>query len=221
MRKIAAAGTQKLSNKQHKIIQDVYNAKSDEQSVHAYDRWARQYEQDVLSWGARFPFVAAAVFARFVGRDDGPVLDAGCGTGLQGELLHLSGYSDIVGIDMSEGMLNVARSKGFYSGLYRMTLGQVLDFADDAFANAITTGAITPGHAPPHSFLEIIRVIRSRGKIIVNIRTDDDVDPAYPAALREYEKAGLWRKIYASEEYPAMPTGEPDILTTAYAYQVL
>ncbi len=210
-----------MSNKQHRIIQDVYNAASNEQSAQAYDRWAHQYEQDVLSWGARFPFVAATVFARFVGLEQGPILDAGCGTGLQGELLHLCGYSDIVGIDMSEGMLSVARSKGFYSGLYPMILGQKLDFADDAFANAITTGTITPGHAPPHSFLEIIRVIRSHGKIIANIRTDDDVDPSYPAALREYESAGLWKKIYESKEYPAMPTGEPGILTTAYVYEVL
>ncbi|MYB34755.1 MAG: methyltransferase domain-containing protein [Gammaproteobacteria bacterium] len=210
-----------MSKKQHKIIQDVYNATSDEQSAQAYDQWAHQYEQDVLSWGARFPFVAATVFARFVGLEQGKILDAGCGTGLQGELLHLCGYSDIVGIDMSEGMLSVARPKGIYSSLYPMTLGQELDFADDTFANAITTGTITPGHAPPHSFMEIIRVTRSQGKIIVNIRTDDDVDPAYPAALREYENSGLWKKIYQSEEYPAMPTGEPDILTTAYVYEVL
>ena len=102
-----------MPNKAHKIIQDVYNATSNEQSANAYDRWAHQYEQDVLSWGARFPFVAATVFARFVGQDQGRILDAGCGTGLQGELLHLAGYSDIVGIDMSKGMLDVARSKGF------------------------------------------------------------------------------------------------------------
>ncbi len=210
-----------MSNKNHKIIQDVYNAASNEQSATAYDRWAYQYEQDVLSWGARFPFVAAAVFARFVGQKQGRILDAGCGTGLQGELLHLAGYSDIVGIDMSEGMLEIARSKGFYSELYSMILGHTLDFPDNAFANAITTGAITPGHAPPHSFLEIIRVTRTHGKIIVNIRTDDDVDPAYPAALREYASSGMWKQIFQSEEYRAMPSGEPEILTTAYVYEVL
>ena len=122
---------------------------------------------------------------------------------------------------MSEGMLSVARLKGIYSRLYPMKLGQKLDFADDAFANAITSGTITPGHAPPHSFIEIIRVTRSHGKIIVNMRTDDGVDSAYPLALREYEKSGLWKKTYESKEYPAMLTGEPEILTTAYVYEVL
>lgn len=210
-----------MPNPHHKIIQDVYNTRSNQESAQAYDRWAQQYEKDVLSWGARFPFVAAAIFARFVGAEQGPILDAGCGTGLQGELLYLSGYTDIAGIDMSEGMLDVARAKKIYAKLYPMTLGQKLNFEDDAFANAITTGAITPGHAPPHSFLEIIRVTRKHGKIIVNIRTDPDVDPAYPAALVEYENIRLWKKIYESEEYPAMPAGEPGILTTAYVYEVL
>ena len=92
--------------------------------------------------------------------------------------------------------------------------------SDDAFANAITSGTITSGRAPPHSFVEIIRVNRSHGKIIVNMRTDEEVDPAYPLALREYENSGLWKKTYEPKEYLAIPTGEPEILTTAYVYEV-
>ena len=210
-----------MSKKHHEIIENVYGATSLEESEKAYDHWARQYEHDVLSWGARFPFVAAAVFTRFVEPGEGPILDAGCGTGLQSELLALAGYDGIVGIDMSEGMLDVAREKGIYSDLHQMILGQRLDFDDNAFANSITVGTITPGHAPAHSFEEIIRVTRKRGKIIVNLRTDDDVDPAYPAALAQYESAGMWKKTYESAEYSAMPTGEPGILTTVYVYEVL
>ena len=96
-----------------------------------------------------------------------------------------------------------------YRDLHKMTLGERLDFDDGAFANTITVGTITPGHAPPHSFEELIRVTRKSGRIIVNLRTDNDVDPAYPAALKKYERDSLWTRIFSSEEYAAMPFGEP------------
>lgn len=210
-----------MTKKQNPQVERVYTATTTKESEEAYDDWAASYEADIFSYGSRFPFVSAAVFTRFVKVGEGPILDAGCGTGLQIEPIVLAGYGDITGIDLSEVMLDIARSKRMYRELHKMTLGQHLDFEDGAFANTITVGAITPGHAPPHSFEELIRVTRASGRIVINLRTDDDVDPAYPAALEEYENKSLWRQIFRSEEYAAMPFGESEVRTTVFVYDVL
>ena len=46
-----------------------------------------------LAKGFRLPFLGAGLLASYLGRTHGPILDAGCGTGLVGETLMLMGYS--------------------------------------------------------------------------------------------------------------------------------
>lgn len=210
-----------MAEKRNEIIERVYSAASTEEIQQAYNAWAARYEADIFRYAARFPFVPAAVFTRFVKPGEGPTLDAGCGTGLQIEPIALAGYAPITGIDLSEEMLGVARSKGFYSMLRKMDLGKRLDFQDGEFANAITVGTITPGHAPPGAFRELIRVVRRGGKVVLNLRTDDEVDPACSRALCENEHRGLWKKRFESRPYAAMPVGEPEVLTTVFVYEVL
>ena len=66
----------------------------------------------MLSLGNAIPAVAAG----FVGRRvpcEGTVLDAGAG--MFGSILRVLGYEDLVGIDISECMLEKAGEKGAYS----------------------------------------------------------------------------------------------------------
>ena len=60
---------------------------------------------------------------------DGMILDAGAGTGGVGELLHHQGFLNLVGIDISSGMLNEALKKNVYSDLRVGILGEDLDFS--------------------------------------------------------------------------------------------
>ena len=210
-----------MATKKMSQVEKVYAANTLEESEQAYDGWATSYETDIFKYESRFPFVTAALFTRFVKPGEGDILDAGCGTGLQIEPIALAGYDNITGIDLSEGMLAVAKQKNIYSALYQMTLGERLDFDDDTFANTITVGTITPGHAPPHSFEELIRVTKKGGRIIINLRSDENVDASYPAAIKQYEDEGRWQQIFKSRPYSAMPRDDSDVLTTAYVYQVI
>ena len=202
-------------------VDRAYGAKTQEQSEEAYDDWAEQYEADLFSYGFRVPIVATTVWSRFITPKGGPILDAGCGTGLQAEPLHLAGYKPIIGIDLSNGMLNVAKKKNIYSELHRMALGEKLSFDDNSFANTISIGTITPGHAPPHSFDELIRVTRKDGLIVFSLRVDDGQDPAYPATIAEYERANRWKMIYQTDSFVAMPLGEPDVSCRVYVYRII
>ena len=64
-----------------------YYAETPEEARTAYDDWAEKYETDLCAMGYRIPAMIASVFTRYVSADAGPVLDAGCGGGIQAEPL--------------------------------------------------------------------------------------------------------------------------------------
>lgn len=197
-----------------------YAASSIEQQQATYDDWAGQYEPDLCAMGYRIPAVIASVFTRFVPKGTAPILDAGCGGGIQSEPLALLGFKPIVGVDLSDGMLDVARAKGIYSELRRMTLGEALDFADDSFAAVVSSGTITPKHAPPESFVELIRVARPGAPIVFSLRDDAEQEPGYPAMVDELAAAGAWSKVFETDSFHSMPYGEPEVTHRVHVYQV-
>ncbi len=197
-----------------------YQAASPEESEAAYDDWASAYEPDLCKAGYRIPAVIATVFTRFVKPDAAPILDAGCGGGIQSEPLALLGYRPIVGIDFSEGMMQVARAKGFYSELHRMVLGDRLDFDDDQFAAVISSGCITPAHAPAHSFIELIRVCRPGGLIVFSLRDDSGQLPEYPAQVQKLQDSDAWSPVFSTESFQSMPYGEDQISHRVHVYRV-
>ena len=209
-----------MSTKNGDILDRVYSAKTDPEREAAYDAWANHYDADVFKFGYRLPAVLAAVFGRFVDVDAGPVLDAGCGTGLQTEALVLAGYGPFAGVDLSSEMLSIARRKALYESLHKMNLGQ-LDFEADSFKTALCCGAISPGHAGPETFAELIRVTTPGGLIVFSLRVDDGQLPEYPSAVRSHEREKRWKRLFATEGFPALPTGDPEVEDAVYVYQVL
>ncbi len=198
-----------------------YLAQSPEEQEAVYDQWAAKYEIDLCGMGYRIPAVAAAVFARFVPLDCGPILDAGCGGGIQIEPLILAGYGSVTGIDFSRGMLDVAAQKGLYAELKQMALGGKLDFPDDTFAAVLSIGTITPKHAPPESFDDLIRITKTGGSLIFSLRNDPAQDPAYPAALERHTQAGNWLHRFSTEGFQSMPYGEPGVTHQVHVYEIL
>ena len=197
-----------------------YRAETLEEQQAAYDSWAEQYEIDLCAMGYRIPAVMAAVATRFIPASATPILDAGCGGGIQAEPLAMLGYGPITGIDLSEGMLEVARAKNLYSELRQMTLGEKLDFPDDAFAAVISSGTITPHHAPPKSFEELIRVAKPGASIIFSMRDDPAQEPEYPEAVKALAEAGLWQEVFSTASFHSMPYGEPEITHRVHVYEV-
>lgn len=197
-----------------------YTATTVEEQQASYDTWAQKYEQDLCGMGYRIPAVIASVFTRFVPEGAQPILDAGCGGGIQAEPIAMLGYGPITGIDLSEGMLDVARSKNIYAELRQMTLGERLDFPDKMFAATLSSGTITPNHAPPHSFDELIRVTQPGGPVIFSLRDDPAQDPAYPGALDRLEQDRVWTPVFKSESFHSMPYGEPDVSHRVHVYVV-
>ena len=202
-------------------VEKSYQVKTPAQAQAAYDDWAETYEADLCAAGYRIPAMIASIFTRFVPQDAGPLLDAGCGGGIQIEPLVELGYGPFIGIDLSEGMLAVAAKKNLYEKLLPQTMGERLDFDDDAFAAVICAGVITPGHAPPHSLEELVRVTRPGGKIIFSLRSDEKQLPAYPAAVEDLTARKVWSPVFATKPFHSMPYGEPEVLHQVHVYEVM
>ncbi|MFC1935830.1 class I SAM-dependent DNA methyltransferase [Chloroflexota bacterium] len=87
----------------------IYSSKGVHDLEERYDVWASEYDQDVASYGYKIPGIVAGFVGRYLKPTDGAILDAGAGTGIMGEVMALLGYNNLVAIDLSTGMLEVAR----------------------------------------------------------------------------------------------------------------
>ncbi|MCH9039445.1 MAG: class I SAM-dependent methyltransferase [Chloroflexi bacterium] len=201
-------------------VQRVYESRSNDELASNYDAWADTYDQDTIeNWGRLDPDVGAEIFAKHV-PTDARILDAGAGTGIVGKLLSDKGYRKIAGIDLSEGMLQQARSKGVYQELRQMTLGERLDFPDDAFDAVVSIGVFTQGHARPGSFDELIRVTRPGGKIVFGLRTDIYEDEGFQQKQSALEAEGRWTLVERSRDFLGMPKKQLDKYNNIWVYEV-
>ncbi|MEP3439407.1 MAG: class I SAM-dependent methyltransferase [Hoeflea sp.] len=202
-------------------LEQVYAARSADELNAAYAAWAAGYDRDTLASGYCLPFQVLAWVSRYVKPDTGPLLDAGCGTGLSGPYLKALGYGAVEGLDFSEDMLKLAGSRGAYDGLKRATLGETLPWADNHFAAFLATGVFTEGHAPASSLTELCRITRPGGIAVFTVR-DKIVDSGgFAAVMTDLAARGVWRQIEQSPPFRAFALDEPEVLVTAFVYEVL
>ncbi len=201
-------------------VQWVYESSNNRELEERYDQWAAEYDQDLLedfAWSS--PQAAAQFFSRLVPRT-ARVLDAGAGTGLVGAALSQLGYTNLVAIDLSTGMLQEARRKQVYSEFHQMTLGETLAFDSDCFDAVISVGVFTLGHAPAAAFDELARVTRPGGGVVFSLRTDVHKDGGFEQKMSDLESAGKWELAEVTDPFQPLPKGEPEVFHRIWAYRV-
>ena len=199
-------------------LQNVYSARDNRELASTYDEWAEDYEVDMLSLGYAIPAVAAGFVGRYVPLG-GRVLDAGAGTGLFGGILRVLGYEDLVGIDISERMLEKAGEKDVYHRLHRMALGEPLGFEDGSFSAAVSVGVFTTNHAPPEAFDELVRVVEPEGWVIFSVREDVYRKEGFEEKQTSLEKEGRWQREKMSEAFQPFPSGNWSHLNRLFVYK--
>lgn len=127
---------------------------------HLYDVWAADYDADVfdrmgVTGSAR---VADLLAARMADRA-AMILDVGCGTGAVGGRLVEHGFDDIVGVDLSPGMLSVAGERAVYRSLLVADL-QRPPFRDGAFDATVSAGTFLSGHLGADSVRGLVALLR-------------------------------------------------------------
>jgi len=199
----------------------VYGARSVEEIHAAYEGWAATYDAENLAKGFRLPGVAAGFVARYVSTSAGTILDAGCGTGLVGEALGVLGYPAVDGIDLSEEMLGLAQARGCYQGLAVQELGKPIPVEDGAYAAFACIGSFGPGHAPPESLDELVRVTRAGGFGVFNLVEATWEEQGFGDKIAELERAGLWRVVERPAPFRPYLLGEPELLSRVFVCEML
>ena len=198
----------------------VYAAQNPAELAAEYDRVAESYDQVLVGehdW--RMPEIMAGLVAWLLPRE-ARLLDAACGTGLIGEHLARYGFTQIEGLDLPAGMLEVARRKGVYGPLTCTALGAPLPYATATFDAFTVAGAFTPGHAPASALDELLRVTRAGGYAIFSLR-DDLAQADFHVALAAQAAAGRWSLVHVGAAFQSLPKAEPHVRNRLYVYQVI
>jgi len=203
------------------VLDEVYAASSAEELAAAYAKWSSEYDRETIGLGYCLPFIIAAWVARYVPVRGGPLLDAGCGTGLSGPYLRALGYDAIEGLDFSQEMLRLAGQRNAYRFLKRATLGETLPWPDTHFMAFISTGVFTKGHAPASSLHELARITRPGGHAIFTVRDSVLEEGGFRDVFESLGKAGRWRRLEESPPFRAFAIAEPHVLVKAFVFEIL
>lgn len=201
-------------------LEKVYAARTAAGLADAYSTWSTDYDRETLSLGYCLPFLIAAWVARHVPRGAGPLLDAGCGTGLSGPYLRALGYDALEGLDFSADMLALARQRGAYSTLTQAALGAPLPYEDGRFAAFFSTGVFTEGHAPASGLDELVRATRPGGHAVFTVRDVVLERDDFRAKFHEIECAGRWHPVEESPPFRAFAVAEPDVLVQTFVFEI-
>jgi ubiquinone/menaquinone biosynthesis C-methylase UbiE len=181
------------------LLDRVFAANSIEESRELYDEWAKTYDSDMTSHDFTAPTLVAQAVSRglklnhispsspLIGLQ---ILDAGCGTGLVGIEMSKLGCTDVLGLDISEGMLAVAKNTAVYDDLRTADLTQRLEFEDGKFDAVTCCGTFTHGHLGPEPLQEFVRVVKDGGVVIVTVLESFWVKKGFEAEVERLKKGG-------------------------------
>lgn len=160
-----------------------------------YDEWAASYNEEMNAKGREYmsPLLASQHLAKLLGPDDigsCRILDAGCGTGMVGEHLVNLGAKDIDGIDISTGMLDMARKTGAYNVLSVADLSKPLATGDSTYEAVICVGTLTKGHVGPDVLSELVRVTQAGGFIVATVLSTVWVSGGYEDKVKSIVNGG-------------------------------
>ncbi len=197
-----------MSQDASKNLDVVYGATSAADVAKSYDDWSERYDSEMASLGYRHPTICLAMLTRYLKKGDGPILDAGAGTGLLGEWMAIAGYDTVEALDISEGMLKVARSKGVYKDCRQGVMGEKLPFDDNSFGAVVSAGVFTTGHVGAEGLAELVRITRPGGVLVITIK-DTLWNGEVGTQISAMAKAGVWQVLEESPPYVSMPN-RPD-----------
>jgi SAM-dependent methyltransferase len=173
-----------------------------------YDGLADEYDAFVDSTS---PYYRAAEDAlrRLLGSSDGRCLDLGCGGGHFFATPLALGWT-VVGVDVSEDQLRIARSRRPEVELVRAD-ATALPFADESFDAAYSTFTHTDLDDFAGAVSEVRRVLRRGGRFVYVGNhpcfvgaTQEHVETGLPRLHPGYRRAGRWN---AAEAPGATPSG--------------
>ncbi len=146
-----------------------------------YADWASYYDADVADHDYGLPEMMLAAVRAAADHDQAAasyldrsvaVLDAGCGTGLVGKVMHDAGYTRLAGVDLSHEMVERARERGIYTRLEGGVdlSAPVPDHLKRQATIVLVGGVFTVGHVPPEALAVVAELAEPDGLLVVSTR---------------------------------------------------
>ena len=177
-------------------IYDTLHAADLDELEGIYKNWASDYESDVINLaGYVGHLITSDLLLNYLRNTESIVLDAGCGTGLVGEILYKNNFRNMDGVDFSQEMLNIAHQKNIYQSLKLVDLTKKLDYENDSFDAIICAGTFTCGHVGPEALREMVRITKQGGYICFTVRKQEWEASPYLQIMNDLEKNEYWRKL--------------------------
>ena len=184
-----------------------------------YELWAKAYDGDV---GDMQDYLAPGEVAQVAGQvldQAARIMDAGAGTGLLGAALQRLGFRDLVAVDYSDQMLEIARMKAIYSETLVCDLSRQTAFLPASFDAVVTSG--TTSQMPAAALREFVRVLRPGGRIVFGVIPDAWVSCGWAGIAADLEAAGRLRVISRGAPFQMMPTTEPEFMCEVWVMEVV
>ncbi len=128
------------------------------------------------------------------------VIDVACGTGALAIAVsdHIGAEVTTVGIDINEGMLNIARSKSS-SVEWLNAPAEALPFEDDNFNCAVSQFGLMYFENQEKAIREMMRVLHPGGSLAVVVWDELEHNPGFAA------ENNLWQQVFGEEEGDESP----------------
>ena len=153
-----------------KWLKVVYQEKNTSKLKKHYKGWAKEYDNDLTNWGYAYPKQLRKIIDKKIKINrKSKILDAGCGTGLVAQTLKDLKFENIIGLDYSKDMLEIAKSKKIYRKLICQSLNKKTSLRCNQFDVILCTGVLTSGHVGPNAIKELIRLAKKNGYLILSI----------------------------------------------------
>lgn len=184
----------------------IYTLSSTDDTRTFYDDWAKSYDKGVLDESQDYvgPAIAAATLLKHLGSTtidkSFEILDAGCGTGLVGTNLTKAGARIVDGVDLSPGMLEVARDTGVYRKLDVADLSRPLSAKDQSYDAVLCIGTLTEAHVGPEAIDEFVRVVKRGGFVVATVLGKIWEPNGYEARVKSLAEQGKVKLVSAELE---------------------
>ncbi|MEM9139460.1 MAG: methyltransferase domain-containing protein [Pseudomonadota bacterium] len=188
-----------------KYLEGVYEMDYSSGTNTLYSEWAASYDEEVSENGYATPRRCAEALAEVAHDRTAPLLDIGCGTGLSGLALKAAGFAVVDGTDVSEEMIEQAKSRqGIYRRIQLTSLDDPFPFQVGDYANMAAIGVFSPGHAPPETMDHVLALLPPGGCFCFSLNDHALADPRYEAKIDQVIAAGTATSAFR-EHGPHLP----------------
>jgi len=199
-------------------LKTVYSETSSLKLNKHYKKWSNSYDQDMKEWGYAYPVQLKKILNKNLKLKKGiKILDAGCGTGYVAEAFIELKFKNIVGIDFSRAMLEIAKQKKIYSRLICQSLNETIKLRSNQFELVVCTGVLTSGHVGPNSIQELIRVVKPQGYFVCSIAESIFKKNGFKKEIENLTE--IVKVTFISRQFIALPKNKNSAKSRMYILQ--